>query len=324
MSNPAFVGVDVSKARLDVAVQPSGESLEVERSLDGLDELIGALAGGDGGEVHVGVEATGGYEQMVLHALHDAGFVVYLLQPLRIRRFAQAKGQQAKTDALDARIIAEFVAVMKPKPWKPASPQQRSLRALLQRRRQLVTMQVAEKQRKSMLGGGAELESVDRSLEFLKGELQRLDHAIARHIESDDVLDEKESRLRTVPGVGPVLASTLLAELPELGQTGRREIAALAGVAPMNDDSGGAERYRKTCAGRGALRAVLYMATVACTQHNPVIRRHYAQLKGRGKPPKVALVACMRKLLTILNAMLRDGTDWQYPTPPLMAQEAAA
>lgn len=316
MSNEVFVGVDVSKARLDVAVSRTGQHLRVERTLGGLAELVEQL--GEDKDVHIGVEATGGYEQLALHAFADAGFTVYLLQPLRVRRFAEAKGQRAKTDPIDARVIAEFVQVMSPRPWQPPTDAQRKLRSLLQRRRQLVETQVAEKQRKAMLDPGAELRSVDRALIFLKKELARIDKAIVKHIEGGP-LEVNEARLRTAPGVGPVLASTLLAELPELGKANRRQLAALAGVAPMNNDSGGTERRRSTYAGRGALRAVLYMATVACTQHNPVIRAHYAQLKARGKPPKVALVACMRKLLTMLNAMLRDGVDWQ---PPATAVEA--
>lgn len=310
MSNEIFVGVDVSKARLDVSVLPTGEYIRVERTIEGLDELVEQL--GQGGTVHVGVEATGGYEQLALHALASAGFTVYLLQPLRVRRFAEARGQNAKTDPIDAAVIAEFVRVMSPRPWQAPSDEQRKLRALIQRRRQLVETQVSEKQRKATLDPGPELRSVDRMLKFLGREVARIDEAIAKHIAAGP-LEEDEARLRTVPGVGPVLAATLLAELPELGQTGRRQVAALAGVAPMNNDSGGTEKRRSTYAGRGAVRAVLYMATVACTQHNPVIRAHYAQLKARGKAPKVALVACMRKLLTILNSMLRHGTDWQPP-----------
>lgn len=312
-----FVGVDVSKARLDVAVYPSGEHIRVERTVEGLMQLVERI--GEGGEVHVGVEATGGYEQLALHALAGAGFTVYLLQPLRVRRFAEAKGQRAKTDPIDAAIIAEFVRVMSPRPWQAPTAEQRQLRALIQRRRQLVETEVAEKQRRAMLDAGPDLRSVERMLTFLGKEVARLDKAIAKHI-ADGPLEENETRLRTAPGVGPVLSSTLLAELPELGKLNRRQVAALAGVAPMNNDSGGTEKRRSTYAGRGALRAVLYMATVACTQHNPVIRAHYAQLKARGKPPKVALVACMRKLLTMLNAMLRDGTDWQ---PPASARQVA-
>jgi transposase len=320
VSNPIFVGIDVSKARLDIAVSPIGERLQVERSADGLAALVERLEGA--GEVHVGVEATGGYEQLILHTLHAAGFTLHLLQPLRVRRFAEAKGQRAKTDPIDARIIAEFVEVMKPAPWQPAAPEQQQLRALLQRRRQLVVMHVSETQRKAMLDPGPELRSVGRALTFLKKEIARLDKSIAEQIDSGP-LAAKEALLRSVPGVGPVLAATLLAELPELGSADRREVASLAGVAPMNNDSGGTERRRRTCAGRGALRAVLYMATVACTHHNPIIRAHYAHLKARGKPPKVALVACMRKLLSILNAMLHHGTDWQPSAGSVVALECA-
>lgn len=307
MSNPCFVGVDVSKATLDIAVMPAGERLRITRDREGLAELIEHIAGA--GEVHVGVEATGGFEQLVLRSMHEAGCTVYLLQPLRVRRFAEAKGLRAKTDPLDARVIAEFVEVMKPAPWVPAEPETRRLRALIQRRRQLVEMQVAEMQRRAMLDDGPELESVERSLAFFKAEIGHLEAAIAEKA-GEGTLGPKEKVMRSVPGVGPVLASTALAELPELGRLGRHQIAALAGVAPMNNDSGKTERRRKTGAGRGALRAVLYMATVACTQHNPVIRAHYAKLKARGKPAKVALVACMRKLLTMLNAMVRDGRPW--------------
>lgn len=212
---------------------------------------------------------------------------------------------------------------MKPTRWQPATPEQRRLRALMQRRRQLVVMQVSEIQRKAMLTEGLDLESVIRSLAFFKEEIARVDANIVGEIKSGP-LAPTEALLRTAPGVGPVLSATLLAELPELGKIDRHEVASLAGVAPMNNDSGGTERRRRTCAGRGALRAVLYMATVACTHHNPVIRAHYAHLKARGKPSKVALVACMRKLLSILNAMVRDGTAWEPPTRSVAVEERAA
>lgn len=310
-----YVGVDVSKDRLDVAVAPSGETYSFTNDEEGVHNLVTALT--PLAPRIVVLEATGGLEMAAAGMLSVSGLAVAIINPRQSRDFAKAMGRLAKTDAIDARVLAEFALRVQPEPRSLADEQTQRLSALITRRRQVIEMIVAEKNRLSR----AHLEvrkRVRAHINWLEHELDEIDEELKSEIKSSPLWREKENLLRSVPGVGPVLSTTLLAQLPELGQLNRKEIAALAGVAPLNRDSGRWRGHRTCWGGRANVRCALYMGTLAATRYNPVIKELYERLVGNGKANKVAIVACMRKLLTILNAMMRDGQPWSPAeiTPP--------
>jgi transposase len=308
-----WIGIDVAKAHLDIAVRPGGAPWRVANAdpeLTALVPRLQALA-----PALIVLEATGGPELAVAAALGAAGLPVALVNPRQVRDFARATGRLAKTDRLDAKVLALFAERLQPPPRPLPDALTSALGALVTRRRQLVEMRTAERNR---LAGapsavGAEIAAHVR---WLDERVAALDRDLDRTIRGSPLWRAKQALLRSAKGVGPVLAATLLAELPELGQLGPKQIAALVGVAPLNRDSG-ARRGTRTCwGGRATIRAALYMGTLAATQSNPPIRAFYHRLLARGKPPKVALTACMRKLLVILNAMARQHAHWQPATPP--------
>jgi transposase len=264
------------------------------------------------------LEATGGYERTAAVALEQLDYAVALINAKQARNFARAANRVAKTDRIDAEMLAWFGEAMKP-PVRPlASAAQRQLQDTITRRRQLVEMLTAERNRLAGLRGPAQAD-VEETIEWLKKRIANLDQAIEQQIQHCEQWQQQYQRLTTVPGVGPVVASTLLALLPELGTLEHKPLAALVGVAPLNRDSGQKRGQRTICGGRKAVRQVLYMATLVAVQHNPLIRAFYDQLRQRGKLPKVARIAAMHKLLTILNAMLKHDRDWQPPEAAITA-----
>jgi transposase len=303
-----FVGIDVGKDRLDVHIRPLGQHLVVDNDEAGLAELAARL---DARSPRLIVlEASGGYERPAAVALIDRGWRVAVVNPRQTRKFAAALGRLAKTDRIDAAVLAHFAEAIRPAARAVADGAIDRLQKLLARRRQLVVMRNAEKQRLGKAEDPITRRSLKAMIASLDKQLGVLDKAIGRLIEADPAIAEKLERLKTVPGIGDVSARTLIAELPELGRASRHEIAALSGVAPISRDSGRYRGQRKIQGGRVEVRAPLYMATLVAIRHNPVIRPFYRRLRAAGKPAKVALVACMRKLLTMLNAMLRDRRSW--------------
>jgi transposase len=304
-----YVGLDVSKAQVDGYVQPSGERFTVETDDAGLVSLVtrvSALA-----PTLVVLEATGGYEVPVTVALSHAGLPVVVVNPRQIRDFARATGQLAKTDALDAQVIARFADAVQP-PVRPlSSPEAQALADLMARRRQVVDMLGAELNRQGQARQPRLKKRIGTHVAWLRRALAALDTDLAELIRTSPVWREKENLLTSVPGIGKITARALIANLPELGQIDRRRLAALVGVAPFNRDSGQWRGRRMIGGGRTAVRCALYMPTIVATRHNPVIAACYQRLKRAGHPRKVALIAAMRKLLTILNAMLRDHRPWQ-------------
>ncbi len=308
-----YVGIDVSKARLDVALLPSGESFVVANDEEGLDELLGRLE--DLRPVLVVLEASGGFERPVAAALAAAGVAVAVLNPRQTRDFARAIGKLAKTDALDARALARFAEAVRPAPRTLPDAEAREFQAILARRRQLIQMMTAEKNRLGAATSKAVGRRIQAHIRWLEKELSRTDRDLDEAIESRPAFKGNEALLRSVPGVGPVLCRTLLAELPELGSLPPRELSALVGIAPLNRDSGTFRGRRSVWGGRGRVREALYMGALIASRYNPTIREFYQRLLVAGKPKKVvALVAsCMRKLLVILNAVIRDRTPWRCP-----------
>jgi transposase len=303
-----FVGIDVSRDRLDVAVRPSGDAWSVANDDAGIAALVARL--GPLTPTGIVVEATGGLEAAVAAALAEAGLPVAVVNPRQARDFARATGQLAKTDALDARMLAHFAEAIRPHLRPLPDVEQQRLAAVLTRRQQVVEMLVAERQRLSRAVPVVR-ERVAAHVAWLAEELDRLDGELAAAIQASPVWRARDDLLQSVPGVGPVLSRTLLAELPELGQLDRRRIAALVGVAPVTRESGRLRGRRGIWGGRAHVRRVLYMAAVVAVRWNPTIRAFHNRLVAAGKPPKVALVACMHKLLTILDAMVRSGAAWR-------------
>jgi len=304
-----YVGIDVAKDRLDVHVRPSAEAFAVARDGEGLAQLtarLDALA-----PRLVVLEATGGFEVTVAAALAAARLPLAVVNPRQIRDFARATGKLAKTDALDAAAIAHFAEAVRPEPRPVADRQAWALGELVARRRQVVEMIIAENHRRRQLTQRRLLRRLDRHLTVLQQELTEIERDLDDSIRGTPAWRESDDLLKSVPGIGNATARTLLAELPELGTLDRKRIAALVGVAPLNRDSGTMRGRRSTWGGRANVRTALYMATLVASRHNPVIARFYARLRQAGKPAKVALIACMRKLLVILNAILRDRRPWQ-------------
>jgi transposase len=303
------VGIDVAKQRLDVHVRPQGEAFSVAADEAGLLALVERVKGLE--PTLVVLEATGGYEVPVAAALGSAGLPVAVVNPRQVRDYARATGQLAKTDALDARIIAQFGEAVQPAARPLPDEQARVLGELVARRRQLVEMLAAESNRHRQVRERRVRERIAAHIEWLRRALRELEHDLQDTIRTTPLWRERENLLTSVPGIGDVTAHTLIADLPELGQLDRRRIAALVGVAPLNRDSGSFRGRRIISGGRASVRSVLYMAAVTAIRCNPVIAALYQRLIAAGRPGKVALVAAMRKLLVILNAILRDGRPWQ-------------
>jgi transposase len=311
VSDSAFVGIDVSSQTLEVASSSQAKTWQVSNDAAGLDSLVSRLL--DLKPALTVLEATGGYEFEAACALQAAGLAVAVVNPRTARDFARAMGALAKTDALDARMLAAFARVLHQHPErerfvKPlADAELQRLQALVLRRRQLVQMITAERQRMRIAHAAAR-PSIERVIEFLKAELADSDAEVAAHIQRYHA--DLAAALASVPGIGAASVAVLLAELPELGKLDRRRVAALVGVAPLNRDSGQMRGQRSIWGGRADVRRTLYMATLTAVRHNRVLKTHYEHLLAAGKRKKVALVACMRKLLTMLNAMAKKGSKW--------------
>jgi transposase len=307
-----FVGIDVSKDWLDVAVQPKGEEWRVayrQKYVRGLVQEMVALR-----PERIIVEATGGYEVEIASALWEGGLPVCIVNPRQCRDFARATGELAKTDRIDARILAEFGRALCP-PIRPLPDlDARQIREILHRRGQILTMILAEKNRLRKTESKTARASLRSHIRHLESQLQKIDKALADQIKASPVWQNEVDLLTSVPGVGQLTAANLTIFLPEIGSMGRRQIAKLVGVAPLSRDSGLSRGSRSTWGGRAQVRRMLYMATLVATRYNPVISALYNRLIDRGKPKKVAIVACMRKLLIICNAMIRDNSRW---TPAL-------
>jgi transposase len=303
-----FIGIDVAKAQLEFACRPSGETGTVPNAEDGIRKLVARCQAL--GPTLVVLEATGGYEAAVVAALATAGLAVVVANPRQVRDFAKATGQLAKTDALDAQVLALFAERVRPEPRVLPDEDVAALDALLTRRRQLVEMLTAERNR-VLVARPAVRRDLQQHIRYLERRLREADDDLHTAVKASPLWRVKDDLLQSVPGVGRVVSLTLLAKLPELGRLARKEIAALVGVAPLNRDSGTLRGKRVVYGGRAPVRTVLYMAALVASKCNPVIRAFYQRLRTAGKPAKVALTACMRKLLTILNAIARDGTPWQ-------------
>lgn len=304
-----FIGIDVSKDRLDVHVRPSGEAFDVERNGEGLarlSERLVALA-----PALIVLEATGGFEITVAAALAAAQLPLAVVNPRQIRDFARATGQLAKTDALDAAVIARFAEAVRPEARPLPDTAARMLGELVARRRQIIDMMTAERHRRRRLTSPRMVKSVDRLLRALQKELSDLENELDDTIRGTPAWREAEDLLKSVPGVGSATACMLIADLPELGHLDRKKIAALVGVAPLNRDSGMMRGRRTTWGGRHKVRASLYMAALVASRYNPRLAVFYQRLLQAGKPKKLALTAVMRKLLVILNAIMRDRKPWQ-------------
>ncbi len=302
-----FVGIDVSKSTLDVALRLSGERFSTPNNEAGIRTLLDRLRPHP--NVLVVLEATGGFEHPAVATLATAHFRVVVANPRQIRDFGRATGQLAKTDTIDAEILALFAERVRPEPRPLPNQAAQALDALLTRRRQLIEMLTAEKNRLGFAQPPIR-KSISQHIRWLERQLQGVDRDLDHTIQQSPVWRAREDLLRSVPGVGPVVSRTLIGELPELGTLTRKQIAALVGVAPLARDSGTLRGRRIVWGGRAPVRSALYMSALVASRHNPVIRAFYLRLRAAGKPRKVALTACARKLLTILNAMVRDDVPW--------------
>jgi transposase len=304
-----YVGIDVSKERLDVAVTPSRKKWQYPNDEAGIDKLTARLK--KLSPALIVLEPTGGLEAPVAAALSADSLPVAIVNARQVRDYARATGKLAKTDNLDALVMAEFASAVKPEVRSLPDEESQAIKATVSRRRQLMEMLTAEKNRLAIAGKHLK-PSILGHIEWLKKEIEGLDRDLRHQIESSPLWREKDNLLQSIPGVGKVLSATLLGELRELGELNRKQIAALVGVAPFNRDSGMMRGRRTIWGGRAKIRGVLYMAALVATRFNPVIRCFYQRLLARGKAKKVALVACMRRLLTIMNAILKHKRAWQY------------
>jgi transposase len=305
---PCCVGIDVAKGWLDVAVRPTDEHWRVantEAELLTLVERLRTLS-----PQLVVLEATGGYERSAVAALGAVGLPVVVVNPRQIRDFAKATGRLAKTDALDAQVLAHFAEAVHPEPRPLSDAATQQLAALLERRAQVVGMLTAEKNRRQQAMARVR-PLIEAHIAWLEAALDDLNQDLDQAVHASPLWRERDDLLRSVPGVGPILTLTLLADLPELGTLSHKQLAALVGVAPLNRDSGFSRGKRVIWGGRARVRSALYMSALSAVRYNPVLRAFWTRLREQGKPPKVALVACMHKLLTILNAMLKHQTPWQ-------------
>jgi transposase len=306
-SEDPYVGIDVSKDRLDIAVRPTEDTWSVANDASGIPEVVQRLA-----QLHpklVVLEATGGLQLPVVAALASAGLPLSMVNPRQVRDFARATGKLAKTDQLDAQVLAHFAEAVRPTPYPLPDAQTQELTALLTRRHQVVEMLTAEKNRLRTTRESVR-QRVQDHIRWLEQELADLDDDLERTLRESPLWREKDNLLRSVPGIGRVVSITLLADLPELGNLSRHQIAALVGVAPLNRDSGRFRGKRTVWGGRARVRAALYMAALTATRYNPIIKAFYHRLCEAGKARKVALTACMRKLLIILNSMVKHQQTW--------------
>jgi transposase len=304
-----FVGIDVSKAALDIAVAPTGEAWSVANSTEGMQQLVRKL--GEISPTLIVLEATGGLERRAVAALAGASLPVVAVNPRQVRDFAKATGQLAKTDAIDAAVLALFADRIRPQVRPLRDEETQELEALVVRRRQVVDMLTAEKNRLIAAPPSKRVRTaIGKTIKWFQKQLEEIDSDLDNAVKGSPLWREKDDLLQSVPGVGKVLSRTLLSLVPELGTLGKKQLAALVGVAPLNWDSGQQRGRRCIWGGRAQVRAVLYMGALVAARFNPVIRAFHARLIASGKLPKVALVACMRKLLTILNAIVRDRTPW--------------
>ena len=304
-----YMGIDVSKDKLDVAIWGEKGGSEYSNNKSGIAKLVKQMLVLE--TKFIVVEATGGYEQAVVLGLFEAGLPVALVSPQRVRQYARAKGLLAKTDRLDAEILADYGKQIQPRLFMGKSAERRQLSGLVGRRKQLNEMLLAEKNRLRTKDLSLQ-PSLKRVISCLKAELEAIDQEIEQFLQAHQELEEQEQLLRSAKSIGRVTAVTLLADLPELGQLDRKEIAALVGVAPINRDSGRKRGYRKTQGGRPAVRSALYMSALTGIRYNPILKVQYDHLVKRGKEKKLAITACMRKMLTILNAMMRDQQPFQF------------
>jgi transposase len=306
-STEISVGIDAGKSQLDIFIRPLDQAFSVDNSAAGIKAAIQRLK--PLSPARIVIEATGRLELPFVLAAQAAGLPVTVANPKYVRRFADALGQLAKTDRLDAQVIAHFGEALKPEPTEILSKNVRLISDLLARRSQLTEMSTMEKNRLSILPKALHA-SLNRHLKQLQTEIRRIEQQLDRLIDLTPDWQQKRDRLMSVNGVGKILTYTLLSDLPELGQLNRREIASLVGIAPMNKESGTFKGKRRIRGGRAHVRTVLFLAAMSAIRSNPVLKAKYQQLKSAGKPPKVALVACMRKLLTILNVMMKNGECW--------------
>jgi transposase len=303
------IGIDVSKQLLEVTVHESDFRYRCPNQTRAFAELVAELI--TLRPARIVLEATAGLEKPVVAALHAANLPVVVVNPRQVRAFAKAIGQLAKTDRLDAAVLAHFAAAIKP-PLRPLkSKEEQELEALMGRRGQLVDMLVAEKNRRHSATSEAVRETIKEHIDWLEDRIAELDEQLQAHLVSSEVWQHKDAILQSVPGIGPVVSFSLLADLPELGTLNRQRISKLVGVAPLNCDSGQQRGLRHIFGGRARVRSMLYMAALTAVRFNPVIKEFYRRLVGKGKPHKVALTACMRKLLSIVNLMVRNQTVWK-------------
>ena len=314
-----FVGIDVSKSQLDVAQLPERRSWSVSNDVEGIGDLVRDLA--TLAPALVVLEATGGYESSVFAALITARLPAVVVNPRQIRAFARAKNRLAKTDKIDAQVLAEFAEAVRPEVRPVPDEALQELSGLLRRRKQLVEMLTAERNR-SLMATPAVRKDIRAHIHWLERRLQDIETGLDQAIRSTPAWQERDKLVQGEKGVGPVLSMTMLADLPELGRLNRKEISALVGVAPFNQDSGRFRGKRKVWGGRRSVRAVLYMAALAASRHNPEIRPFYQRLLAAGKPKKVALTACMRKLLIRLNAIVREGQSLEIMSVRLASQDS--
>jgi len=304
-----FFGIDVSKTALDLAQWGKKEVVRYENDALGIAAMVAVMLS-ETAVTLIAVEASGGFEQTMVTELAAVSLPIVVINPTRVRNFARAKGQLAKTDQIDARVIADFAQTIRPEVRPLGTDDQRMIKALVTRRRQLIDMQTAEKNRRTSINP-ALLPRLEKHLAWFKSELAEIEQELNDWINKNVQWRETRRSMESVPGVGTVTSFTLLAELPELGTLSRQKIAALVGLAPFNRDSGRFRGRRHIFGGRSDVRSVLYMAALSGIRHNPVLKAFYERLMAKGKLFKVAITACMRKLLTILNAIVRDGSTWQ-------------
>jgi transposase len=313
----SFIGIDVSKEQLEVAAHESDCQFRCPNRASAFGKLIAELI--NLRPALIVLEATGGLEIPVVGALHAAGLPVVVVNPRQVRDFAKALGQLAKTDRLDARVLAHFAAAIKP-PLRPIkSKEAQELDALTGRRGQLIEILTDEKNRRASAASDSVRDQIEKHIDWLEKRIAELDQQLKALLQSSACWQAKDQILQSVPGIGPVVSFSMIADLPELGTLNRQQISKLVGVAPLNRDSGQQRGARHIYGGRARLRSVLYMAAITAVRHNPVIKEFYERLRTREKPFKVAITACMRKLLAIVNIMLRDSTCWKTKNEPVSA-----
>ena len=313
MNGPCYVGIDVAMDGFDVAFRPGGKTLQVAYTAAGIRKLLRQLAAMT--VALVCMESTGGYEQKLATALFDNGYKVAIVNPRRMRRFADAAGKLAKTDAIDASVIAHYGEVMDPPLWQKPDPAQAEIKELAVRRLQLIDQRTCEKNRLGKSESAAIRRLIRSSITYLNNQIERLEEAVRDALAANPELERRYDLICSAPGAGPVLALTAIAFLPELGTLNRRELASLVGVAPYNRESGSWSGRRSIYGGRSRMRTALYMACLSGVRYNPELREVYDRLVAAGKPKKVALVACARKLLLILNSVLKRGKPWTVEAP---------